>query len=82
MITQNQRATTVRPKANTTLLPLYDSSEKPKGVDAEEAEKEEVVVHNDELSDAQVDQWDEVNAKVEELRDRVVEGGGKESRCL
>ena len=71
MTDQNQRATTVRPKANTILLPLYDRSEKPAGVDAGEAEKEEVVVHEDDLSDAQVDKWDEVNAKVEELRDRV-----------
>lgn len=85
MTTAIHRATTVRPKADVTLQPLYDEIEMPDWVDAREAnESEEVVFVNggegSQVENKVVDtdarpvwekEWEEVRTKVEGLTDRV-----------
>ena len=53
MTKRTQRATTVRPKADTALQPVYHQAEMPEGVDTGEASENEGVVPESGVIDAQ-----------------------------
>ena len=53
MTKRTQRATTVRPKADTALQPIYHQAEMPEGVDTGEASENEGVVPESGVIDAQ-----------------------------
>ena len=53
MTTRIQRVTTVRPKADTALQPLYNQAEMPEGVDTGETNEDEGVVPESGVIDAQ-----------------------------
>ena len=73
MTNEKQRAPTARPQADIILQLLHETFETPTEVDTGEAENDEEVVLGSEVSGAQIGEWDEMRAQVEELTDRDVQ---------